>query len=148
ATAMIHPGILLADVQAEGQGGVERKGRILADVVIVCRMAAFDSARLHCIENLQAGNDFTAGKDTDLEFAIGRGFDPFGDDFTGAEDGVEALRETGRHAPVDFRHALGKSRSRETTGSTQAAGRTGQSGTLEEFTSLHLISSPLLKLSA
>src|SRR3546814_3087833 len=59
-------------------------------------MAALDGTGLDGVEHLQAGNDFTTGKDADLELAVSGGFDPPGDDLASAEDGVQARSEESR----------------------------------------------------
>src|SRR3546814_9523103 len=61
----------------------------------LCR--SLDGTGLDGVEHLQAGNDFTTGKDADLELAVSGGFDPPGDDLASAEDGVQAFRKAGRH---------------------------------------------------
>src|SRR3546814_17156958 len=94
-------------------------------------MAALDGTGLDGVEHLQAGNDFTTGKDADLELAVSGGFDPPGDDLASAEDGVQAFRKAGRHAPADFGHALGDGRHGEGAGATETAGTTQRSRTQE-----------------
>ena len=48
----------------------EGERRILAEVVIRCRVAALDGAVLHRIGDLQAGHDLAGGEHLDLELAV------------------------------------------------------------------------------
>ncbi len=70
AAALIEPGIVLAGVEAEGQGGVEGEGRVLADIEARQGVAAFDGAVLDGIKRLERGNDLARGEGLDLELAV------------------------------------------------------------------------------
>ena len=61
------------------------------------------------IHRLQPGHQFAAGEDLDLELAAGR-FGYAGEDIRCAEDGIEALREARRQAPLDGQGTLGECR--------------------------------------
>src|SRR5205085_6698990 len=54
AAALIPPGVLLARVEAERHRRVDRKGRILADIIVGDGMAHLDGAVGGRIERLQA----------------------------------------------------------------------------------------------
>src|SRR3546814_16710258 len=74
-------------------------------------------------------NDLAAGKGTDLELVVGEFGDALGDELRTAIDGVQALREAGRQAPLDLGHALRKGRSREAGGDARTEERrVGQEG--------------------
>jgi len=103
AAGLVEPGIRLARIEAEGNRGAEREGRVLADIVIGAGMGHLDRARGDGIGRLQRRNDFAAGKMLDREVAAGRFPDMVGDDLAGTEQDVEALGEGGGHAPGDLR---------------------------------------------
>jgi hypothetical protein len=93
AIAVVIPCVHLAGVQAEGHGGCQCIGRILAPVVIAGGVARLDRACGGGVGGLQAGDQFTGGKDLDGEVAIGRGADVFRQRFGGAIDGIQRLGE-------------------------------------------------------
>ena len=66
-------------------------------------MPHLHGAVLDCIQHARSGDDFAGGKHLDRELATGGGGHALGNDFRGAVDGVKALREAGRQAPLDFR---------------------------------------------
>jgi hypothetical protein len=72
---LLHPGILLARIEAERQGGIEGEGRILADIEIARPMTAFDPAILYGIEHFQAGDKLARAERINLEFAVAEGGD-------------------------------------------------------------------------
>ena len=59
---MVHPGVLLARVQAEGNGAAEGEGRVLAEEVVRRGVAALDGAVLHGVDDLKAGTISPAAK--------------------------------------------------------------------------------------
>ncbi len=63
---MLHPGDLLAGVEAEGQAGIEGEGRVLADVEIGQGVAALDRAALDRVEHLGPADDLASREDLDL----------------------------------------------------------------------------------
>ena len=93
AATLIPPGVLLARIQAERHRGIDGKGRILADVIITSGVAHLEGAIGSRVKRLQAGHDFTCGKDLDLKLVIGH----FGDILRklrgAAIDRIERLRE-------------------------------------------------------
>ena len=103
AAAVIHPGVLLARVEPEGQCRGKGEGRVFADVVIRRGVAALHGAVLHGIKHLQAGDDFTGSEYADLEFAVGAFRYTLRQDFGSAVQRVEGFRETGREPPLDHR---------------------------------------------
>jgi len=66
-------------------------------------VAALHGAVLHGIEHLQAGHDFTGGKDANLELAFAAFGHAAREDFCGAVQGVEAFRKTRGEPPLDGR---------------------------------------------
>ena len=101
AAAEIPPGVLLASVSAEGDRRAERERRILAEIVVRRRVAAFRRPGLDGVEHLQRRDDLASGERTDLELAV-RNF-PYapGDQFRAAIQGVQALGPACAHAPGD-----------------------------------------------
>src|SRR5207302_11297095 len=80
STAVVHPGVLLAVIETEGDCGIEGEGRILADVVVARRLPAFHGTVLDGIEHLKAWYNLAGGKCPNLELIIRRRRDPLGDD--------------------------------------------------------------------
>src|SRR5260370_19321380 len=62
AAAKRIPSLVQPLVRPEGDRGPEAEGRILAKIVIRCRMPHLDSAGLHGIEDLQVRNHFAGAK--------------------------------------------------------------------------------------
>jgi hypothetical protein len=91
--AGVHPGDLLARVQAEGHRGLEGEGHVLADVVVAGGLAAFDRALADGIHDLQARDDLAAGEHADLEFAAGDLADAARQALGRAVNGIHALGE-------------------------------------------------------
>ena len=87
--ALIKPGVLLASVQTERRRAKQSPCRIFADVVILSAVAHLDCAILYGIKCLQRRNDLAAGKNLDLEFAVGRFRNGFGKRFTSAKQSIE-----------------------------------------------------------
>jgi hypothetical protein len=100
----------------------------------------FDRAVLDRVDDRQTGNDFPRSKRLNLEIPIGRLADGFGEDFRSALDGVERLRPTRRHAPLEGRRRLRNRGTRDRSGCQADTGR------LKTLTTLHHLSS-LLNLS-
>ncbi|MNX99601.1 hypothetical protein D3C86_1320600 [compost metagenome] len=123
ATGLVEPGIRLACVKAEGNRRSERKGRILADVIIGAGMRHFDGSGRHRIRCLQRRHDFTAGEMLNDEVAAGGFLDMICDDLARAEKNVEALGEGRRHAPGDLGVFLCNGRSGQ-----RRCGNTGANG--------------------
>ena len=71
AAALIEPGVHLAGVEAEGQGGADGEGRVLAEIVIRAGMAHLDGAVADCVGDLRRADDFAGGERLDLELAVG-----------------------------------------------------------------------------
>ena len=101
-------------------------------------MAAFDGALLHGIQRLQAGDDFAAGEDADVELAAGHGAHPVGQHIGATVNGIQALREAGGQAPLDGGQGLGDGRCGEGGGS---AGSGTDGSFLQKITTLHIVSS-------
>src|SRR5207237_5185912 len=55
ATVVLEPGILLARVQPERDGAIEREGRVLADEVIGGGVAHLDGGIGYSVERMQGG---------------------------------------------------------------------------------------------
>ena len=106
AAALVPPGVLLARVEAERHRGVDRPGRILADVVVGDGVAHLDRAVRGRVERLQAGDDFAGREHLDLELVVGHLGDVLRHLFAAAIDGIERLREARRHAPLDLGRGL------------------------------------------
>ena len=104
-------------------------------------MAALDGALLHGVQRLQAGNDLAARKDADIELAAGQGAHPVGQHVGTAEDGIQALRETRRQAPLDGGQGLGDGRCGD-GGSGAGSGADGSF--LQKITTLHIVSSGVI----
>ncbi|MNI03455.1 hypothetical protein D3C73_563580 [compost metagenome] len=111
--AIGKPGIGHAGVEAEGNGGSKRKGRILADIIVGAGMRHLDRAVGDRIGGLQARHQFAGCIGLDVEIAVGCIANDLGKLVAGAEDDVEALREGGRHAPGDLWLFLGNCRRRQ-----------------------------------
>src|SRR5207302_10350346 len=77
ASALIPPGILLARVEAERHRSVDRKGRVLADVIIRSGMAHLDGAVGGRVKRLQAGSDLARLESLDLKLVVGHLRDVF-----------------------------------------------------------------------
>src|SRR5215213_1374483 len=75
--AVIEPGILLARIQPEGDGGIKTKGRILADEIIAGGVAHLDLVVADRIQRRQRRHDLAGREYLDLEFVVAR----FGDIF-------------------------------------------------------------------
>ena len=101
-TALGEPGGLLAGGEAEGDAGVEGKGRVLADVVVARGVADLDRALLHGVHHLEARYDFSEGIDPQAKIAFGHRLQAFGEHFGGSEDGVEAAGEARGESPSDL----------------------------------------------
>ena len=71
AAAEVLPRILLACVQAKGNGGAKGECRVLADVIVGRGMAALHGAGLRRIQNLQRRHQFTRGGNANLEATFG-----------------------------------------------------------------------------
>ncbi len=69
-------------------------------------MAHLDGAVLHGVEHLQCRNDLAAGEDLDLELAVGRFRDIFGEGLVSAIQRVERLRPARSQSPLERRHRL------------------------------------------
>src|SRR5690606_27994052 len=103
AAGLVEPGIRLARVEAEGNGGAECEGRVLADIVVGAGMGHLDRTRGYGVGRLKRGNDLSASEMLDGEVGAGSFPDMIGDDLTRAEQDIEALGEGRSHAPVDLR---------------------------------------------
>jgi hypothetical protein len=60
AVAFVHPGRHLAAVQAEGNGAVQREGRILAEEVVRRGVGHFDGAVGHAVQHAERGHQFAS----------------------------------------------------------------------------------------
>jgi hypothetical protein len=132
AAALIPPGVLLARVQPERHRGVDREGRVLADIIIRDGVAHLDGAVGGGVERLQARHDLAGGKHLDLEFVVGHVSDVFGDLGRAAIDRVQRLREARGHAPLDLGRGL-RDRGRGHRGSRRGA----SCRNFQEITTLH-----------
>jgi hypothetical protein len=103
AAAVVQPGVLLPLVEAEGQGGLEAEGLVLADEVVAGRVAAFDAAPLQCIDHTKSGHQFAGRVHRNLELAAGDGRHALGQHLGAAVDRVQALGEAGSEPPADVR---------------------------------------------
>jgi hypothetical protein len=88
---MVRIGILLARVQTERNGAIEREGWVLAYEVIGGGVTHLDRAIAHRVDHLQGGNDLASGESLDLEFIIGRFRDLFRNRLRCAVGNVERL---------------------------------------------------------
>ncbi len=129
--AVIGPGGHLTRVQAEGDGGAERVGRILADVVIRRRMGHLDGAVGDRIGRLRRSDDLARREGLDLETAVGRLRHVAHEQLGRPEERVEGFREARRQPPLHLRHGLG-----DCGAGNRAGGETG-SCRGEELTTLH-----------
>ena len=131
AAALIPPGVLHARIEAERHRRIDRKGRILADVIIRDGVAHLDGAVGGRIKRLQARNDFAGGKYLNLEFVVGHFRDVFRELGRAVVNGVERLREARRHAPFDLGRGL-----RDRRRGHRRGGGTG-CGNFQKITTLH-----------
>jgi hypothetical protein len=106
AVAVAIPGIDLTTGHAERDRAVEGKRGILADEVVGSGVRHLNGAVLDRIEHAKRRDDFAGGEHLNLELAAGGFGNALGDDFGGTVDGVQALREAGRQAPLDGRGIL------------------------------------------
>ena len=111
-------------------------------MVIGSVLAAFHRAILHRIIHLQGGDDFTRGKNPDLEFAIGHVMDGFSELLSAAEQRIERFREGRCMAPADFRHGLGQRR-RGKSGGGDGGG--AKASLFDEITTFHCGTLPVRK---
>jgi hypothetical protein len=88
---VLHPGDLLAGVEAEGQAGIEGEGRVLADVEIGQGVGALDRAALDCVEHLGPADDLAGREDLDLPPVVRHGRDALRDVRAAAVERVEAF---------------------------------------------------------
>ena len=132
ALAMIEPGVHLPGVEAEGKGGADGEGRVLAEIIIRAGMAHLDGAVADRVRDLRRADDFAGGEGLDLELAVGALIDEFRDDLGGAVDGVERFREARLQAPFDLGHRLGDRRRGDGRG-----GRADGRG-LQKLTTFHI----------
>ncbi len=102
AVALIEPGIGQARIEAEGDRGADRKGRVLADIVVGAGMAHFHRAGGDGIRRLQAGDDFAGCKHLNVEIAVGRVLHVVGNILRAAKDRIERFGERGGQPPCDL----------------------------------------------
>src|SRR5262249_11493832 len=131
AAAMIHPGILHARVEAEWDRGAERKGRILAEIVVGRGVAHLDRAVLHRISRRNGRNDLSGGEDLDLKLVVGGFRHRLAEDLGRAKNSVERLWEARRQAPAQLGRGLRNGRL------GNRAGGSGDPCRLQEMTTLH-----------
>jgi hypothetical protein len=103
---ILKPGILLARVQTERNGAIEREGRVLADEVIGGGVTHLDRAIAHRVDHLQGWNDLTSGESLDLEFIVGDFRDVFRNRLRRAIGNVERLWPARGAAPLQLGHRL------------------------------------------
>src|SRR5215468_5098595 len=94
-------------------------------------MAHLDCTVLYRVEHLQRWNNFTCGKALNLELAVGRLRNVFGDRFTSAVNRIERFRPARRQTPFDRRVGLRDCR----LGDSGAGG--GSAKSREKFTAFH-----------
>ena len=104
--ARVEPGVELARVHAEGDGGVEGEGRVLADEVVGGGVRALHRAGLHRVRHLEARHQLAGLEHADLELVVRHRGDALRDVLRGAVDGVEGARERAGAAPPDLRRRL------------------------------------------
>ena len=100
---MANPRNHLTGIQPERQRCSERESRVLAKVVVQCRIAHLDGPILDGIEHLQAGDNFACGESLNLEFVVGDLGHTFGEIFAAAIKGIERLWPTCGQPPFHFR---------------------------------------------
>jgi hypothetical protein len=93
AAALIPPGVLLARIEAERHRGIDREGGILADVIITSGVAHLEGAIGGRVKRLQAGDNFTCGKDLNLKLVVAHFGDILRKLHGAAVDRIERLRE-------------------------------------------------------
>jgi hypothetical protein len=96
----VHPGELLARVEAEGHTGVEGDRRILAEEERAQHVRHFNGAVLHGVEHLQRRHDLARGGRTDREAPFAQRGDAAREVLRRALHRVEAFRPHGGHAPA------------------------------------------------
>jgi len=104
------PGILLTGIESEGDAGVERIGRILAEKEGCQRVAALDRPALHSIHNLQRRHEFAGSEQLDLELAVSDLADALAKGLAGPVQQIKALGPTAGESPPDGGLALGDGR--------------------------------------
>ena len=103
AAGLQHPRRLLAAVEAEGDGGIEGEGGILANVPVTGGVSDRHRAILDRIQHSRSRYKLTGGEYLDLKFAAGSDGNMVGNRLGRAVDGVEALGVTGGQPPFDLR---------------------------------------------
>src|SRR5262249_13497191 len=131
ALAIVVPGVLLACVKAEWSSAEKCPGRILADKIIHGGMAHLDCTVLYRVEHLQRWHNFACGKALNLELAVGRLRNVFGDCFTSAINRIERFRPACRQTPFDRRAGLRDHWLRD------GGGGSGSANGREKFTAFH-----------
>src|SRR6266508_6738620 len=111
-TAVIHPGLLLACVEPEGEPGIERDRGVLTDIERGERVAALDGAVLRRIPDLQRRHDFPAREALDLEFPVGQLPHALTHSFDTAVKRIETLRPARCQPPTHWGTGLSDRRSR------------------------------------
>jgi len=106
ATALRKPGVLLAGVEAERHRREDRKGRILADVIIRDSMAHLDGVIGGRVKRLQARNDFARRKQLNLKLVVGQFRNLLRKKLGGAVNRVQRFRKARGHAPLDLGRGL------------------------------------------
>src|SRR6185295_2056194 len=107
---------------AEGQGGVEGEGLVLADEVVARGMRALDGALLHGVDRAERRHDFACAEDADLELAAGDRGNPLGNGLAAAVDRVQALRKARGAAPAHLGQRLRNRRRGDRGGCGTASG--------------------------
>ena len=126
AVALEHPGRHLAAVQAEGDGAIERVGRVLAEEVVRRGVRAFDGAVGHAVQHAEGRHQLAAGVHGDRELAAGLGADLLGELLGGTVDGVQRLRKARSQAPADGGLGLHDGRCATSGQDTSQAGTTNK----------------------
>jgi hypothetical protein len=101
-------------------------------------MGDLDRGIAHRIDGLSGSHDLSGRKGLDLETPIRRLAHVFGEQFAGAEQGVERLRKSRRQAPADLGRRLRDGRARNESPSDSHC------GALDEVATFYSVSFPVL----
>ena len=110
AAALVHPGVLLAGVEAEGQARADGEGLVLAGVEERSGVGASTLPALHRVQRLQRRRHLAGGEHADLEAVVRELGDGAGEHLGGAVDRVERARVGRGEAPPQRRAAPGQRR--------------------------------------
>ena len=102
--------MLLTGIETKWRACTESQYRVFTCIEINGGLSAFDRTRLHRIQSLKAGHQFTRRKCLDLEFAVSDIGQGFGQHIGGTENHIKRFREARGQPPFNLRIGLGNGR--------------------------------------